>query len=88
MIGFRNQLMLFPAILLSIKAFTQINRIYETFATATHHGVSHAHLNMPCEKLAVRQKLAKVLGLENKCPLLIIMYGYSEKIPNSYKRNI
>jgi hypothetical protein len=43
---------------------------------------------MPCEELVVRQKLAKVLGLENKYPLLLLRYGYAEKMPYSYRRNV
>ena len=54
--------------------------------TATHLGVSHAHLNMPCEEIEVRHKLVKKLNLENKHPLLLIRYEYAEKMPYSYRR--
>lgn len=54
--------------------------------TATSLGISHAHLNMPCEELEVRKKLAKELNLENNHPLLLIRYGYAEKMPYSFRR--
>lgn len=56
--------------------------------TATKLGISHAHLNMPCEEMQVRVKLAKELGLENKHPLLLIRFGYAHKMPYSYRRNV
>ena len=71
------------------EAWVKTGQAFQRFGlTATHLGISHAHLNMPCEESAVRQKLAKVLGLENKYPLLLIRYGYSEKMPYSYRRNL
>lgn len=71
------------------EAWVKIGQAFQRFGlTAAHLGVSHAHLNMPCEELVVRLKLAKVLGLENKYPLLLIRYGYAEKMPYSYRRNI
>ncbi len=72
-----------------IKSWINTGRAFQRFGlTASMLGISHAHLNMPCEEISVRQKLAKVLGLENKHPLLLIRYGYSEKMPYSYRRNI
>lgn len=57
--------------------------------TATMLGICHSHLNMPCEELEVRKKLARELGVENKHPLLLIRYGYADKkMPYSYRRNI
>ncbi len=50
-------------------------------------GVKHAHLNMPCEELVIRKKLAKELGVENKHPLLLIRYGYADQMPYSYRRS-
>ena len=71
------------------EAWVKTGQAFQRFGlTATHLGISHAHLNMPCEEFSVRQKLAKVLGLENKHPLLLIRYGYSEKMPYSYRRNL
>jgi hypothetical protein len=41
---------------------------------------------MPCEEISVRQKLANLLELEDKHPLLLIRYGYAEKMPDSFRR--
>lgn len=68
--------------------WVNIGRAFQRFGlTATKFGISHAHLNMPCEEVSVRQKLAKELGVENKHPLLLIRYGYADKMPYSYRRN-
>jgi hypothetical protein len=70
------------------EAWVKTGQAFQRFGlTATHLGVSHAHLNMPCEEIVVRQKLAKVLGIENKHPLLLIRYGYSDTMPYSYRRS-
>lgn len=54
--------------------------------SATMLGTSHAHLNMPCEELVVRKKIAKELNVETKHPLLLIRYGYADKMPYSFRR--
>lgn len=56
--------------------------------TAAKLGISHAHLNMPCEVKEVRQKLITELGLESKNPLLLIRYGFAAKMPYSMRRPI
>lgn len=67
--------------------WVKTGRAFQHFGlTATKLGISHAHLNMPCEEMKVRYKLAKELGVENKHPLLLIRYGYAEKMPYSYRR--
>lgn len=72
-----------------VASWINIGRAFQRFGlTATKLGISHAHLNMPCEEFTVRQKLAKALGVEGSHPLLLIRYGYAEKkIPYSYRRN-
>jgi hypothetical protein len=40
---------------------------------------------MPCEEVEVRNKIAKHFKLAGH-PLLLIRYGYSEKMPYSYRR--
>jgi len=71
------------------EAWVKIGQAFQRFGlTATHLGVSHAHLNMPCEEIEVRHKLAKRINLENKHPLLLIRYGYAEKMPYSYRRSV
>lgn len=70
------------------EAWVKTGQAFQIFGlTATHLRVSHAHLNMPCEEKVVRQKLAKELGMENKHPLLLIRYGYADRMPYSYRRN-
>lgn len=70
------------------EAWVKTGQAFQRFGlTATHLGVSHAHLNMPCEEIAIRQKLAKELVLEGKYPLLLIRYGYGDKMPYSFRRN-
>lgn len=62
------------------EAWVKTGQAFQRFGLiSTHLGVSHAHLNMPCEEIVVRQKLAKELGIENKHPLLLIRYGYAHK---------
>lgn len=56
--------------------------------SATMLGINHAHLNMPCEELEVRIKIAKELNVETKHPLLLIRYGYADKMPYSFRRPI
>lgn len=72
-----------------VTSWINVGRSFQRFGlTATKLGISHAHLNMPCEEISVRQKLAKVLDLGNKHPLLLIRYGYAEKMPYSFRRSI
>lgn len=72
-----------------VASWINIGRAFQRFGlTATKLGISHAHLNMPCEEVTVRQKLAKALGVEGSHPLLLIRYGYAEKkMPYSRRRN-
>lgn len=72
-----------------VVSWINIGRAFQRFGlTATKLGLSHAHLNMPCEEVVVRNKLAKELGLENKHPLLLIRYGFSNKMPYSFRRSV
>ena len=71
----------------NVASWVKTGRAFQRFGlTATKLGISHAHLNMPCEEIDVRYKLAKELNIENKHPLLLIRYGYAEKMPYSYRR--
>jgi hypothetical protein len=68
-------------------AWVKTGRAFQRFGlTATQLSISHAHLNMPCEVLQVRKKLATELGVANQHPLLLIRYGYTEKMPYSFRR--
>jgi hypothetical protein len=55
---------------------------------ATKNNISHAHLNMPCEELQVREKLMRDFNLRDLTPLLLIRFGYSEPMPYSFRRNL
>lgn len=69
--------------------WVKLGQAFQRFGlTATMLGISHAHLNMPCEEAGVRKILARELDVENKHPLLLIRYGYAEKMPYSYRRSV
>lgn len=55
---------------------------------ATKNNISHAHLNMPCEELQVREKMIRDFSLQDLTPLLLIRFGYSEPMPYSFRRNL
>jgi nitroreductase len=55
---------------------------------ATALGIKHAHVNMPCEEVSVREKMQKHLGLKGEQPLLLLRIGYAEARPRSYRRPV
>ena len=55
---------------------------------AAKFNISHAHLNMPCEELQVRENLIRNFQLKNQTPLLLIRFGYSDTMPYSFRRNL
>jgi nitroreductase len=50
--------------------------------------IKHAHMNMPCEEVEVREMLQHHLGLESGYPLLLLRIGYSNPMPKSYRRPV
>jgi nitroreductase len=70
--------------------WVDLGRAFERVAlTAASLGIAHAHLNMPCEVLAVRAKLAAHLGLEHgEQPLLLIRLGYASALPHAPRRPV
>ena len=72
------------------KNWIKLGRAFERAAlTATSLNIKHAHINMPCEEIEVRKKLAAYLGLpDGHQPLLLIRLGYSSCMPYSYRRPI
>ncbi len=72
------------------KNWVDVGRSFErTALTATSLGISHAHLNMPCEVESVRNKFSEFLELkENEEPLLLIRFGYAKPMPRSPRRDI
>lgn len=83
-----SALMIFTAERNDKKAWINVGRSFErTMLTATSLNINHAHANMPCEELEVRQKLIELLSLKHgEQPLLLIRLGYSEKMPYSFRR--
>jgi nitroreductase len=81
-------LMLFIAERNDKKAWINVGRSFErAMLQATALGVHHAHMNMPCEEVPVRKKLAAYLKLKDGMePMLLIRLGYSEKMPYSFRR--
>lgn len=70
-----------------IEHWIYLGRAFQRFGLmATKLGLSHAHVNMPCEEIDVRNKMAASLGLKKYHPLLLIRFGYSKKMPYSYRR--
>jgi hypothetical protein len=70
------------------EAWIKTGRAFQRFGLITTHlGLSHAHLNMPCEETEIRKKLSEKLNLIGKHPLLLIRYGYADKMPYSFRRN-
>jgi hypothetical protein len=65
----------------------RLGQVFQRFGlVATKSGISHAHLNMPCEELQVREKLIRDFHLQDMTPLLLIRFGYSEPLPYSFRR--
>ncbi|MFH5834251.1 Acg family FMN-binding oxidoreductase [Halalkalibaculum sp. DA384] len=80
---------LFTAAQNDITHWVRLGRAFQRFGlTATKLGISHAHVNMPCEELEVREKLVKKFNLGSSHPLLLIRFGYSETMPYSLRRGV
>ncbi len=81
-------LMIFIAETNDKRNWINLGRTFERVAlTATSLGIKHSHLNMPCEEIEIRNKLARYLGLLKKQqPLLLIRLGYSDFMPYSFRR--
>jgi len=72
-----------------VEHWVNLGMAFQRFGlTATKLNISHAHVNMPCEELPVRKKMAAHFGLKNQHPLLLIRFGCSEKMPYSYRRGV
>lgn len=69
------------------EGWVKLGQSFERFALrATALGIKHAHLNMPCEEVPVRQKLKQLLGYTTAEPLLLIRLGYGDTMPMSFRR--
>src|SRR6056297_1592765 len=73
-----------------IKHWLDTGRAFQrTVLKATSHGISHAHLNMPCEVDSVRKKLSRHLGLKpGERPMLLIRLGYADEVPRAPRRPV
>jgi len=71
------------------KNWVDVGRSFERAAlTAASLGISHAHLNMPCEVEAVQKKLSEYLELgAGEEPVLLIRFGYAKPMPRSPRRD-
>ena len=67
--------------------WVKLGRSFQRFALkSTQLGIKHAHVNMPCEEVSVRQKLIKHLAIgDAKQPLLLVRFGYAETMPYSFR---
>ncbi|WP_138431644.1 Acg family FMN-binding oxidoreductase [Fodinibius saliphilus] len=82
-------LMLFTVAHNNISHWVRLGRAFQRFAlTATKLGISHAHVNMPCEVPKIRKALAYRLNLVGLTPLLLIRFGYSGTMPYSERRDL
>jgi hypothetical protein len=84
-----SALVLFTALNNTKESWVNLGRCYERIALmATALGIRHAHVNMPCEEKAVREKLKRSLGYVDEEPLLLIRLGYAQATPRSYRRRV
>ena len=59
---------------------------FQRFAlTCTKMGLSHSHINLPCQINQVRDKMINEMGLTGY-PQLLIRLGYSQKMSFSFRR--
>lgn len=67
--------------------WVRLGQAFERFALkATQLKIKHAHVNMPCEEISVRQKLIQHFKIENgKQPLLLVRFGYAQAMPYSFR---
>ncbi|OGC82780.1 MAG: hypothetical protein A2W07_06785 [candidate division Zixibacteria bacterium RBG_16_43_9] len=82
-------LVLFVADKNDIEHWVNLGRAFQRFGlTAAKLNISHAHVNMPCEEIEVRKQMTKSLDLTGKHPLLLIRFGYSDKMTYSFRRPV
>jgi len=73
----------------NIEHWVKLGRAFQRFGlTATKLNISHSHVNMPCEEIEVRKKMAESFKLSEKHPLLLVRFGYTNKMPYSFRRPV
>ena len=67
--------------------WVRLGQAFERFGLkATQLNIKHAHVNMPCEEISVRQKLVQHFKIESgKQPLLLVRFGFAEAMPYSFR---
>lgn len=84
-----SALMIFVAQANDKTTWVKVGQSFERVAlTATLLNIRMAHLNMPCEVVSVRAKLAEHLRLPYTHPLLLLRIGYAEPMPRSPRRAV
>ena len=82
-------MMMFIALKQDKTSWVKLGRCYENIALkATAMGISHAHINMPCEVPEVREKLKNEFGFSVEEPLLMLRMGYAQPLPKSLRREL
>lgn len=67
----------------------ELGRAFQRFGlTAAKNGISHSHMNMPCEVPGIRKKLMAHFGITEMTPLLLLRIGYSRPMPYSFRRHL
>lgn len=84
-----SALVLFTAVKNDKETWIKLGQSFERVAlTSASLGIHHAHVNMPCEELPVRNKLKRLFGFTIEEPLLLIRLGYSARMPGAYRRPV
>jgi hypothetical protein len=84
-----SALMIFIAQTNNKTTWVKLGQSFERVAlTATSLNIRMAHLNMPCEVVSVRAKLAEHLRLPDTHPLLLLRIGYAQAMPRSPRRPV
>jgi hypothetical protein len=72
-----------------VEHWIALGRSFQRFGLlTTKMGIKHAHVNMPCEEVTVRKKLAAKFCEGNNTPLLLVRFGYAGDTPYSYRRDV
>lgn len=72
-----------------VEHWIALGRSFQRFGLlTTKMGIKHAHVNMPCEEVIVRRKLAGRFCNNNMTPMLLVRFGYTTPTPYSYRRSL
>jgi nitroreductase len=69
--------------------WVRLGQCFQRFGLkAAKYHISYAHLNMPHEVLKVREAIIHDFQLFGLIPLLLILMGFSDPMPYSFRRNL